>query len=321
MNALLAFMGSACLLGLAQDERAFVARCKVAAADAKVEVGAPVALELFVQDPSGSAVEVDAANIEGDGSWVLLAAKPLVFGADAKGPFVRARFELASLEAGVRELPTPAVRLAGDVVAVEPCSLEFVSALATDEDAPRPMRGFLDEDAPAARATWKTIGLVLLLAGLLIAAAWWRRRRARAFGASQSGAELDPLLELCEQEPLALEGAHKAREAHAILVQSLRSRASSSGRAPDGLTDREWAERIAPRLASDAARRELQRLIEESEVVKYGPSVPTGWATRDRLLRARKLVEQEPNVFASLPGGTLSRKAMELAQAGAVRQP
>jgi hypothetical protein len=271
----------------------FGARWECAAPQA--EVGAGLALELVIDYPNGRALSVDFSPLEQDGSFVILSQRPLRYETTAAGLRARARLELASLEAGRRELPAPRVSLGTDLLAPAPLGLEFRPVLAEGEDAPRPLRPLLSDPPPpvSRRNQYLALAAVALLA--VAAAVWWRTWRARSRARAAAPVEpsaLERLEALLAQEPRALDGRERAREAHELIVRALRERistGSAAGSAAVGLTDREWAARIGSGLARESAS-ELEALVSAAEAVKYGPEQPTGWATHERAARARALV-------------------------------
>lgn len=261
-----------------------------------VEVGEPFALELTLRHAAGDAPRIDDDALEADPTWAVLsssAAATLSDPRSAQTAVTRASWQIVSLEPGERELPAPAIvwgagKTAEESIEVSRGRLAVRAVLAADEDAPRPIGEFLGlkaEVESGARLAWG-IGAVALL--VLAGVAWLlvARRRRRAAPASAGPTPLERLKALEEAQ---LEQPEAVVAAHVELARALRESIDGAlGTSVPGLTDREWAAGLAPRLGTDAAQA-CEQLLAACEPVKYGAERPTHWAARERIARAREL--------------------------------
>lgn len=273
-----------------------------------VEVGEPFALVLDIHAPTEASVR-DAVVGEPvfDGSWVLLGERkpaPFVDPDDADRRVVRRAWDLVSLEPGTRSLTDAlsGVTYSSDVKRIElgGASLMVSSVLEEGEDEPRPMRafppGFGEAPPQLGDSPW------ILALGILAVVFWGvvlalvarrflsgRRRSAptpptplEAFGRLESEAAL-------EEERL--------RERHFELTRLVRRAAdarAAEGSAPslEGLSDEEWLERGLPAAGLPGAAHEpIRFVLERASEVKYGGRVPTEWAFRETLEKARAALE------------------------------
>jgi len=287
-----------------------------------VELGQPFELALEIEHgPEIPAGELLQGELALDDSWVLLAGPeqgplrgPGVSGqAPGDGGRIGTRrvWRLASLEPGSRDLAPTLSSLALDArvgrISTAEAHVEVRGLLAADEDAPRPLRGFPSDFVPedarrAAGAAWPLWGGLGALAAVL-AAGLLRWRAARRVAPAEPGplerlGELEQGLERVGAGPTCYELTRLLRRS----ADRLRARpaaraseaapASSAGTAGEGLSDEEWLERLAashdlPRAAVE----ELERLLHETSLVKYGGLNPTSWALQEIFRRARTVLE------------------------------
>lgn len=259
------------------------------------EVGELVEVALLVPLATDERLEVDATALEADPSWVLEGA-PRRGSVPASGDQpagMLLRWSLASLEAGERDAPTPAlarVDAAGkrtSLSLVGP-TLRFTSVLAQGEDEARPALGFrpLEERLATNSKAWLLAGCGALLAAGL-ATWWWLRQRARPSRAAPPTS----LERLAQLESRSVETREAARDVYYELIALVRSHLdSSTGVARESLTDREWLAASASRVGDEIAA-ELDALVRDAEPVKYASHHPTHWAVREALERARKVLK------------------------------
>lgn len=257
------------------------------------EVGEPFEVALLVSLATGERLELDAAALEVDPSWVLAVAprRGSVPTASDEPGGVLLTWSLASLEAGERDVPAPALSRVDSAgrrtpLALTPAKLRFTSALAQGEDDARPALGFrpLEDSLAEGSSPWLIAGCGALLLGVVT---WWiARRRARPASAAPPTA----LERLAQLEARPVETREAARETYYELVELVRSHLDArSGVARAALTDREWLAASAEQVGAELAA-ELEALVRAAEPVKYAAHHPTHWAVREALERARKVL-------------------------------
>jgi len=264
-------------------------------AEGSVEVGEPFEARLIVEHPAGARASVDASALDADSSWVALAPPRLVPEQDA-GTFDAERtlwrWTIASLEPGARDLPALEITLEEPDggkrnLAVDAAQVAVASALAPDEDAPRPAKEFRPVEPLATTSTWTWIlaGCVVLLALAVAVLVWALMRRKPALAAPPSSlARIEALAQRDMNSPDVV------RALHYELTALLREHVDREQRAPrSALTDEEWLPAAREQLGADAAE-ELAEILRASRAVKYGPEVPTQWAVSEVLERAKFVV-------------------------------
>jgi hypothetical protein len=261
-----------------------------------VELGAPFALVLEIEHASGDAPAVAPGELASDPAWAVLeGGTPLALPdlVDPRRRVSEVRWTVVALEAGTLALPAPALSYAApeggtpqDVAVESAHELEVAGVLAEGEDEPRPMPADLGVDEAARGSLWPAFaaGAVAALAAL---AAVFVLRRARREPAPAPRPPT-PLERLAALEEAALDDPGAVRAAHVALSSALREHLDA-GRARAALTDEEWLEAL--RLPADG---ELARLLAECRPVEYGGELPTHWATRERVARARQLAGGAP---------------------------
>lgn len=268
------------------------------AASKAAAVGEPLALTLVVQHAPAARCTLGPDWLEYDYSWLELA--PARLDPTGAASETRWRVQLASLEAGARELPTPqlSVELPGGgkaAVVWQPASLEFGAALAQEEDVPRPPRDFRPVGSEPRGSPWLwsvLAGLALLVAGVL--AGWWlRARRERPVPQPSSAQRLAAL------RARDLDDAETVRELHYELTALLRGEIDQRhGASRAALTDDEWLAQVAGRFDAESAS-ELAELVAASRAAKYGAARPTRWAVEESLSRAQRVLESPPEPVRS----------------------
>lgn len=269
-------------------------RIDLAIEAAPVVVGDAFDVTVTVHHAQGASVELGTSDF--DYSWVVFDRGGSVTRAadDGLGAITTQHLTLASLEAEARELPVPAVLDAsGKGIAVEVGTvptLEVAGVLGTEEDAPRPIIGFLEtppepEGLPLA---WAALPLIVILA----LAAWFMHRR-------REPGEDEPPRATPEQRLAALEarklddsddaglGAQVHRELTHLVREYFDLRAETSR---VSATDEEWLELAGDQL-SDEQRTRLADLFLESRAVKYGGARPTHWALKESIAAARAVLD------------------------------
>jgi hypothetical protein len=264
---------------------------RLTATVAEVELGQPFELVLEVRHAPADRPQVEGGELTGDPAWHVLGGGEVLTLPDADdehGRMSEVRWTVVALEAGERPLPAPVVRLAGAggvpvELQVERGDLRVEGVLGPGEDAPRALPDELGlEELRSGRFAWLwAVGLVLVLAAALVV----RRLRARARRPQAVAPPASPLQRLAELESAELETPESVRAAHFALTRALREHVdSSSSSARAALTDEEWLAALqAP------SQDELAAFLESCARVKYGSELPTHWATRERVVRAREL--------------------------------
>jgi hypothetical protein len=271
------------------------AEARAQASVATVEVGEPFTLTLVVRHGGEDPPALDATALESDPTWAVLEPGERVSlpePGDHGLLETRASWRVVALEPGQRELPAPRVTLEGpdgapQVLEVARASLEVQGLLAPGEDAPRPPGGFVGLGPESATPGWRR-ALPWGVAGLVacaLGAAWLGRRGRRA----PAVVGPTPLERLAALEAGSLERPEQVVALHVELTRLLRAAVDDRlGASPSGLSDLEWAQRLAARLGAERAR-PYAELLEACEPVKYGAEQPTHWAARERVARAREL--------------------------------
>ena len=257
------------------------------------EIGQPVTVVLTVSHPSEIEVEWPEEDaLLPDDSWVFFRALGTLTTKDpeANGRSLSfARWEVASLEPGARELALADLRWTDGSKAgyatLEPRTVSIAAALAEGEDVARAPRGFRDPELTAsAAARWPWfVGGALLVVILLLAL---RRRKPSTTAADvpqRSARErLDTL-------PKA-EETSAVRETYFELSKLVREVCDGAfGESHAGKTDEEWLEAVAQHGVPAELTDELAALMRRCEEVKYGMGTPTQWALGESIESARAL--------------------------------
>jgi hypothetical protein len=276
-------------LALAQDVRA-----AATVAPATVEVGQPLQVELVVEHPADTRVEL-LPELLGD-EWVFLGASGAATLPRADGSAAtRLTWTVCALEPLDGALPAVVASLDGGPPAALPveggAGVTAVGVLAPDEDTARPPRGFRDLPAHEPGVP----GWVWLLAAALLALAAVvgflvvRRRAPPALDVPPT-----PLERLAAIRSDALEEPQAVQAAYYEITAALRTGVDQRlGRAPAeyvALTDEEWLAITAGELP-DAEHELIADLLRGAAQVKYGSVRPTHWGVNETLQRARAALE------------------------------
>ena len=280
------------LAALAQDAGMATARVRWEAPLDATDVGEGVPAVLIVEHAAGARARLPAEWIESDYSWLELSPARLL--SDSSATATRWRIDLASLEAGERELPQPAVEVvlpsgAKAELVQETRSLRFMPALFDGEDAPREPRDFRPADPEETATGWSLYALAAAaLAALGAACGWWVRAR-RMPGDAPPGAAA----RLAELGSRKLDDPEVVRELYYALSNLVRSELDArAGLRRAAWTDEEWLAAVRGSLApADAVT--LEELLLSCRGAKYAAARPTEWAVREDLSRAARLLEAE----------------------------
>lgn len=278
------------LAWLAQDATPAPARVRWELAAASVGVGEGVEALLVVEHAAGARARLSPDWSDNDYSWLELSPARLDVGSSRTE--TRWRVELASLEAGERELPQPAVEVdlpGGTKATLEyaPRSLRFQPALFEGEDAPREPRDFraAESEDSAAHWTWYVAGgLALALAGA--ACGWLLRSRRKPV-------ELPPsaTARLAELGTRRLDDSAVVRELYYDLSLLVRGELDArAGVRREACTDEEWLASARKMLAPEVATT-LEQLLLSCRGAKYAAARPTEWAVREDLTRAAQVLD------------------------------
>ncbi len=262
------------------------------------EVGEPFEATLVVGHAPGAKVELDAASLERDTSWLAHSAPQLVrTPGEVRASLATTRWtwQLASFEPGERDLPAVDVTVEHDgataPLKVEAARITFEGVLGADEDEPRPLIGFrpLEPERAASVWTWAAGGAAFALLGVL--ATWWlwrSRRRAQAVAPPTTLERIDTLARRDLDDPLAV------RALHFELTATLRRHYDALDGAVSrrAMTDEEWLAAVATQRP--ALVEPLGELFTQSREVKYGGRVPTAWAVRETVEKSRTIVRATP---------------------------
>lgn len=259
----------------------------------QASVGEAVSALLVVEHPAGARARLPAEWAETDYSWLELA--PARLDASSSATETRWRVELASLEAGERELPQVAVEveLSGGAQAKlehEARSLRFRPALFDGEDAPREPRDFRPAEPEESAASWMTYalaGVALVATGAVLG--WLLRRRRELVAPPPSAAA-----RLAELGTRKLDDPAIVRELYYDLSEIVRGELDvRAGVRRAALTDEEWL--ASARGALDAAASTaLEELLLACRGAKYAAARPTEWAVREDLARAARVLDSGP---------------------------
>lgn len=278
------------LAWFAQGAALAPARVRWELAAASAGVGEGVEALLVVEHAPGARARLSADWADSDYSWLELSPARLDGGSSASA--TRWRVELASLEAGERELPQPAieVELPGGTKATleyEVRSLRFQPALFDGEDAPREPRDFrpADPEQTAPSWTWYAAGgLALALAG--VACGWLLRSRRKPVEPPPSAAA-----RLAQLGTRKLDDPAVVRELYYDLSRLVRGELDArAGERRDAHTDEEWLASARIALAPEVATA-LEELLVSCRGAKYAAARPTEWAVREDLSRAARVLE------------------------------
>jgi len=275
---------------LAQDGAAPVARVRWETSAATAGVGEGVAAELIVEHESGARARLAPDWADGDYSWLELA--PARLDARSSAGETRWKIELASLEAGERELPQVEleVELASGVkarVEHQARALRFQPALFDGEDAPREPRDFRPAGPEEAATSWTWLAAGLVVTALAGAACGWllRARRKPAEPPPSAAARLAELGTRKLDDPAIV------HELYYELSRLVRGELDArSGARRDAWTDEEWLAGVRDSLAPEAASA-LAELLLACRGAKYAAARPTEWAVREDLARAARVLE------------------------------
>ena len=266
------------------------ARVRWEAAPSRAAVGEPIVLSLAVEHPAGARASLPQGWLDGDYSWALAAPERLEAASTPEA--TRWRVELASLEAGERELPqVQAVVELGDGAKAEleqvATKIAFAAELLEGEDAPRAPRDFRPAEPENAGWSWPWVaagGALLVAAGAL--AGYLLRGRRRELEAPPSVAA-----RIAALGSRNLDDAQVVREVHYELTALVREQLDArDGVTRRALTDEEWLARAGANLPAESAQ-ELGELFRSARVLKYGGAKATAWAVRDNLARAQRALE------------------------------
>ncbi|MBM3989813.1 MAG: hypothetical protein FJ298_02275 [Planctomycetes bacterium] len=274
----------------AQDGAAPLARVRWETSAATAGVGEGVAMELVVEHESGARARLAADWADSDYSWLELA--PARLDARTNASETRWKIELASLEAGERELPRVQVdiELPSGVkarVEHEARTLRFAPALFDGEDAPREPRDFrpAGPEEVAGLSTWLTVCAVAT--ALLGAACGWLARGRRKSEAPPPSAAA----RLAELSTRQLDDPSIVRELYYDLSRLVRGELDArAGTRRAAWTDEEWFSGVRDALAPDVASA-LEELLASCRGAKYAAARPTQWAVREDLARAARVLE------------------------------
>lgn len=273
---------------LAQDGASVRVRWETQAEQAGV--GEAIPALLVVEHAAGARARLPAEWAETDYSWLELA--PARLDASSSATETRWRVELASLEAGERELPQVAIEVelpSGAKAELEHVarSLRFRPALFDGEDAPREPRDFRPAEPEEAAASWVTYalaGLALMATGVVVG--WLLRRRREPMAPPPSAAA-----RLAELGTRKLDDPAIVRELYYDLSRLVRSELDArASRRREAMTDEEWL--ASARGALDAAASTaLEELLLACRGAKYAAARPTEWAVREDLARAARVLD------------------------------
>lgn len=276
------------------------ARVRWETTPSRAAVGEPIVVSLVVEHPAGARASLPQGWLDGELSWALAAPERLE-AASTPGA-TRWRVELASLEAGERELPqVQALVELGDGTKAEleqvATKVQFAAELLEGEDAPRAPRDFRPAEPESAGWSWPWIaagGALLVAAGAL--AGYLLRGRRREVEAPPSVAA-----RIASLGSRNLDDAQVVREVHYELTALVRERLDErDGVVRRALTDEEWLARAEASLPAEATQ-ELGELFRSARALKYGGAKATAWAVRDNLARAQRAldaVEKSPRSAA-----------------------
>lgn len=258
---------------------------------AEVEVGEPCRLVLEVEHPAGATVKLPASDLVLDDSWVLLEPRRMSWPSATR---TVASWSCLSLDAGDRTLPALQIDV-GDAsgvrkVDVEAARLMVKSALASGEDAPRPMRGFRAPPESAAGRRGRQVLLGAAALALLAAAYFLRRRLRRKAEPVRAPTALDRLTAL---RRTAAEDESASRRVVYGLCRLLRGTVDEFLREDRAaLVDADWSARIEPdERVPLGVRRSVARILHDSERIKYALHAPTRFALEEMLAAAQTALE------------------------------
>ena len=257
-------------------------------APSEVEIGEPVTVELVVRHGVDQRVDLQAARLVPDDSWVLLEAPRVVRALQNGETTTRATFTVLSLEPGTRAFHVDKLKLGGALLASQPTTLAVRAALAPGEDAPRPHTGYREPRPFAGPRSVVPAALVLGIAALLAIALWvWRRSSRKA---------PEPVRVVTARERLAALGqAREPAAARAAFFECTRLLRETTdrrlARELDGLTDEEWLAATPAALLRPDVHAGLERFLRRAERVKYGLEAPTGFAVEEAVREVNELID------------------------------
>lgn len=268
---------------------------------AEVEVGEPFTVALSVEHDAGVGLDLpDLAQALGD-SWIVYSAGEARVAPSPDGAqraTTSARWELGSLEPGVRELPALEV-LAGSVPATSgPVTLRVDGVLAEGEDAPRPLPAFRPPppwSEPGTPRPWWVYALAgVALGALLTAVVALVQRRRRTPEAPPARPPLDRVRALAANLP---SDAEALRTAHFELAALVRAGVDERlGRSAAARVDEEWLTGLAQDLAAGgvepALADEAAALLERCTAARWAGLAPSSYAARETFEGARELLER-----------------------------
>lgn len=273
-------------------------RVRLECQPSRVEIGQPVEWILTVEHPREIAVKVPELNLAADDTWVMLGERSVVNDPRASSEEsveTRVTWRMLSLESGARTLPPIEISYERDgtphTAAAAPTVLDVRGELGPDEDAPRPMKGFLPAPAGAeAERLWTWIAVLAVLSALALVAAWIVRRSRKKPAPLARATALDRLADLERGLGLDPSAGRAITYSTSMLLRESVDAFARESRA--GLTDLDWIERIEhdERLPL-GVRSASARILRESEQVKYALHVPTRFAVEEMLRDARNALE------------------------------
>lgn len=277
----------ACSLRPAHAGEVPQAQARIDCEPREAQIGEPVHWTLTVQHPQGATVHLPPAGPVPDDSWVLLESG-LVLRSSGPGGEVttRASWSVCSLEPGERALPALAIEVeiagARETVTAETSLLTVRPALAPDEDAPRPMRGFLPPPE-SARARSVVPWMLAILALVIGIAIWrWRVRARRKVVAPPAPTPLERLAELRARARAEPDAARAITYSAAALLREAVDAYLAEPRV--ATPDADWIVRIEPdERVPLGVRSAAARILRDVEKVKYALVSPTPFALEELL--------------------------------------
>jgi hypothetical protein len=264
------------------------------------EVGQPVVATLAVEHDADTRPELPDLAEGLDDSWVVLSslgvvADPVPDG--AQRATTTARWEIAALEPGARELPSLEVSAGAALATAAPAVLQVTGLLGEGEDEPRPLPAFRpapDWGAPETGRSWWVHAAGAAVLAALLAAAFAVRRARRAAPPPWGPSPFERAVALAAgppTDPAELRAAHF--EVAALVRGAVDGRLGRDGAAR---SDEEWLAGLDselaragadPALASDAAA-----LLERCTAVRWAGRAPSSFGARETFEGARDLIER-----------------------------
>jgi hypothetical protein len=266
-----------------------------------VQVGEPFTLVLELEHPTGTSVfELGSTELELDPSWVVLDGRreTPVADPDSGGLMTRRLWRVVSLEPGQRTLASVVSALVADErvgsVSAAAANVEVLGLLGPAEDAPRPLLAFPEGFGQGPQVImsplrWAALGLAVLLWAVLLVLVWRRWRKPR----SPVAAPPDSMGDLERLRSSRAAGVVAARAQHYELTSILRRATDERlGVRRDGLTDVEWLDVIqaSGRISAEVSR-DMSRVFDRAEAVKYAGAAPSSWALDETFDEARRTLE------------------------------